>query len=40
MTTGASQGGGLALAAAQLADGVAATMPDVPFLPTWSTPCG
>jgi cephalosporin-C deacetylase len=32
VTTGASQGGGLALAAAQLADGVAATMPDVPFL--------
>lgn len=31
VTTGISQGGGLALAAAHLADGVAATMPDVPF---------
>ena len=32
VTTGISQGGGLALVAAHLADGVAATMPDVPFL--------
>lgn len=32
VTTGASQGGGLALAAAHLASDVAATMPDVPFL--------
>ncbi len=30
--TGASQGGGLTLAAAALADGVRAVMPDVPFL--------
>lgn len=30
--TGASQGGGIALAAAALADGVRAVMPDVPFL--------
>jgi cephalosporin-C deacetylase len=30
--TGASQGGGLSLAVAALADGVAAVMPDVPFL--------
>ena len=30
--TGASQGGGLAVAAANLADDVIATMPDVPFL--------
>lgn len=30
--TGGSQGGGLALAAAHLASGVVATMPDVPFL--------
>ncbi len=30
--TGASQGGGLALAAAALGDGVAGAMPDVPFL--------
>jgi cephalosporin-C deacetylase len=30
--TGGSQGGALSLAAAALADGVAATMPDVPFL--------
>jgi cephalosporin-C deacetylase len=30
--TGASQGGGLSLAAAGLADGVRAVMPDVPFL--------
>jgi cephalosporin-C deacetylase len=30
--TGASQGGGLTLAAAALADGVAGAMPDVPFL--------
>ncbi len=32
VTTGISQGGALALAATHLADGVAATMPDVPFL--------
>jgi cephalosporin-C deacetylase len=32
VTTGASQGGALAIAAAQLAGGVAATLPDVPFL--------
>jgi cephalosporin-C deacetylase len=32
VTSGASQGGGLALAAAHLADGVEAAMPDVPFL--------
>jgi cephalosporin-C deacetylase len=32
VTTGSSQGGALALAAANLAGGVAATMPDVPFL--------
>ena len=32
VTTGGSQGGGLALAAAHLGPGVAATMPDVPFL--------
>ena len=32
VTTGASQGGGLAVAAAHLAGGVAATLPDVPFL--------
>jgi cephalosporin-C deacetylase len=32
VTAGASQGGGLALAAAQLAGGVTATLPDVPFL--------
>ncbi len=32
VTTGISQGGGLALAVTHLADGVAATMPDVPFL--------
>jgi len=32
ITAGASQGGGLAIAAAHLAGGVAATMPDVPFL--------
>jgi cephalosporin-C deacetylase len=32
VTTGASQGGGLAIAAAHLAGGVAAAMPDVPFL--------
>jgi cephalosporin-C deacetylase len=32
VTTGASQGGALALAAAHLADGIAATMADVPFL--------
>ncbi|HEX5190072.1 MAG TPA: acetylxylan esterase [Streptosporangiaceae bacterium] len=32
VTTGASQGGGLAIAAAHLAGGVAAVMPDVPFL--------
>ena len=31
-TTGASQGGGLAIASAHLAGGVAAAMPDVPFL--------
>jgi cephalosporin-C deacetylase len=30
--TGGSQGGGLALAAARLADGLVAAMPDVPFL--------
>jgi cephalosporin-C deacetylase len=35
VTTGASQGGGLAIAAAHLADGVAATLPDVPFLAAW-----
>ncbi len=34
--TGASQGGGLALAAANLATGVAAAMPDVPFLAHFS----
>ena len=32
VTTGMSQGGGLALAAAHLAEGVVATLPDVPFL--------
>lgn len=32
VTTGVSQGGGLALAAAHLGRGVSATMPDVPFL--------
>jgi cephalosporin-C deacetylase len=32
VVTGASQGGALSIAAAHLADGVAATMPDVPFL--------
>ena len=32
VTTGASQGGGLAIAAAHLAGGIAATLPDVPFL--------
>jgi cephalosporin-C deacetylase len=32
VVSGASQGGALAIAAAHLADGVAATMPDVPFL--------
>jgi cephalosporin-C deacetylase len=32
VTTGFSQGGGLALAAAHLAEGVSATLPDVPFL--------
>jgi cephalosporin-C deacetylase len=32
VTTGASQGGALALAAAHLAGGVRATLPDVPFL--------
>jgi cephalosporin-C deacetylase len=32
VTTGRSQGGGLAIAAAHLADSVAAAMPDVPFL--------
>jgi cephalosporin-C deacetylase len=32
VTTGASQGGGLAIAAAHLAGDVAAAMPDVPFL--------
>ena len=32
VTTGGSQGGGLAIAAAHLAGDVAATMPDVPFL--------
>jgi cephalosporin-C deacetylase len=32
VVTGASQGGALAIAAAHLGDGVAATMPDVPFL--------
>jgi len=32
VTTGASQGGGLALAAAHLAEGVFATLPEVPFL--------
>jgi cephalosporin-C deacetylase len=32
VTTGGSQGGGLSLAAAHLHSGVAATMPDVPFL--------
>src|SRR3954452_10696589 len=32
VVTGASQGGGLALAAAHLADGVSAVMADVPFL--------
>ena len=32
VTTGRSQGGALAIAAAHLADGVAAAMPDVPFL--------
>ena len=32
VVTGGSQGGGLAIAAAHLADGVAAAMPDVPFL--------
>ncbi len=32
VVSGASQGGGLALAAANLATGVIATMPDVPFL--------
>ncbi len=31
VTTGGSQGGGLALASAHLADNVAGTMPDVPF---------
>ena len=34
--TGASQGGGLAVAAASLAEGVALTMPDVPFLAHFS----
>ncbi|MGA3353701.1 MAG: acetylxylan esterase [Acidimicrobiales bacterium] len=32
VTTGGSQGGGLALAAAHLGDSVSATLPDVPFL--------
>jgi len=32
IVTGASQGGGVTLAAANLADGVVAAMPDVPFL--------
>jgi len=32
VTTGGSQGGGLAIVAAHLADDVRATMPDVPFL--------
>jgi cephalosporin-C deacetylase len=32
VTTGGSQGGGLAIAAAHLAGDIAATMPDVPFL--------
>jgi len=32
VTAGASQGGGLAIAAAHLAGGIAATLPDVPFL--------
>jgi len=32
VTTGASQGGGLAIAAAHLAGDVAAALPDVPFL--------
>jgi len=32
VTTGVSQGGGLAIVAAHLADGVRAAMPDVPFL--------
>jgi len=32
VTTGKSQGGGLALAAAHLGEGVAAALPDVPFL--------
>ena len=32
VTTGGSQGGGLAIAAAHLAGGVAAALPDVPFL--------
>jgi cephalosporin-C deacetylase len=32
VTTGGSQGGALAIAGAHLADGVVATMPDVPFL--------
>jgi cephalosporin-C deacetylase len=32
VVTGGSQGGALSIAAAHLADGVAATMPDVPFL--------
>ena len=32
VTTGMSQGGGLAVAAAHLAEGVVATLPDVPFL--------
>ena len=32
VTTGGSQGGGLAIAAAHLADEVAAALPDVPFL--------
>ena len=32
VTTGGSQGGGLAIAAAHLAGGVAATLPEVPFL--------
>jgi cephalosporin-C deacetylase len=32
VTTGSSQGGGLAIAAAHLGDGIAAALPDVPFL--------
>jgi cephalosporin-C deacetylase len=35
ITTGQSQGGGLAIAAAHLGGGVAAALPDVPFLAAW-----